>query len=375
LDGSGALEKSLSNLCEEILAEVCSLIPPKKLEALVLGGGYGRGQGGVLKTTSGDVPYNDLEFYVFLRGNRVLNERKYRRALEELGERLSPEAGLHVEFKVDSLSRFHESPITMFSYDLLAGHRILFGDKHIFNDCEHHLDAAKIPLAEATRLLFNRCTGLLLAKEFLRKRELKPDDADFIGRNLAKAQLAIGDAVLVAFGKYHWSCLERRAVLDKLVAEGGPLWMPEVQKNHSAGVEFKLHPCRTLKSLPEFQAEHKEISGLALRVWLWLEGRRLNREFSSGHGYAFSDVAKCSGTPISRNVLLNAKTFGFKATFDRNITRYPRERLLNSLPLLLWDEPLNDLKAKRYLQNQLRTKASDWQGLVAAYKKVWPSFS
>src|SRR6185295_11412677 len=109
----------------------------------------------------------------------VLNERNYHRSLEELGGRLSIEAGLHVEFKVDSLDRLRRSPITMFSYDLVSGHRILLGAETIFNGCEHHRDATTIPLAEATRLLFNRCTGLLLAKELLAKQELTPDDADF----------------------------------------------------------------------------------------------------------------------------------------------------------------------------------------------------
>jgi hypothetical protein len=36
---------------------------------------------------------------------------------------------------------------------------------------------------------------------------------------------------------------------------------------------------------------------------------------------------------------------------------------------------MNDLRVKRYLQNQLRTAASDWQSFVAAYKLVWPNFS
>src|SRR6185437_1721005 len=69
MDGSDALEKHLARICEKVLGGVRALISENKLEALVLGGGYGRGQGGVLKTNSGDAPYNDLEFYVFLRGN------------------------------------------------------------------------------------------------------------------------------------------------------------------------------------------------------------------------------------------------------------------------------------------------------------------
>ncbi|HXS69451.1 MAG TPA: glycosyltransferase family 2 protein [Candidatus Polarisedimenticolia bacterium] len=375
LDGSDVLESRLAQTCDKVLAGVRALIPNEKLEALVLGGGYGRGQGGVLKTPGGDAPYNDLEFYVFLRGNRVLNERRYHRALHELGDGLSTDAGLHVEFKVDSLARLCRSGVTMFSYDLISGHRVLLGGKDVFAGCEHHLDAAKIPIAEGTRLLFNRCTGLLLAKELLKKNDLTDEDADFIGRNLAKAQLALGDVVLAASGKYHWSCLRRREALNDLPADAAPSNFREIQKHHAAGADFKLHPQRISKSLAEFRAEHEIISQLAMQVWLWLESRRLNRSFSSARDYALGGAAKCTDSPVWRNVLLNAKAFGPGSIFDLESARYPRERLLNCLPLLLWEEPLNDLRVKRHLQKELRTTASDWQGFVAAYKAVWPNFS
>lgn len=375
LDGDDALEERLARICVKVLAGVRDLVPKDKLEALVLGGGYGRGQGGVLKTPTGDAPYNDLEFYVFLRGNRVLNERKFGWRLNELGERVSPDAGLHIEFKVDSLARLRQSPVSMFSYDLVCGHRVFFGDEHVFDGCEHHREAQNIPLAEATRLLFNRCTGLLLAKECLRKGTLCVEEADFVGRNIAKAQLGIGDTALAAMGKYHWSVLERRQALTELVAIDGFPWLPEVKRYHAAGVQFKLHPRQIATPFDAFQAEHEAASNLARQVWLWLEGRRLQRTFASAREYAFSNGSKCTGSPIWRNILLQAKTFGAASVCDGAGTRYPRERLLNALPLLLWDEPINDLTVKQHLQKQLRTGAPDWQGLLAAYKAVWPKFS
>lgn len=375
LDGDNALEERLARICEEVLAGLRNLIPRDKLEALILGGGYGRGQGGVLKMAAGNAPYNDLEFYVFLRGNRVLNERKFGLALNRLGEQLSPEAGLHVEFKVDSLVRLRQSPVSMFSFDLVCGHRVILGDEHVFDGCEHHRDAQKIPLAEATRLLFNRGTGLLLAKELLRSGHLSAEDADFVGRNIAKAQLGVGDVVLAAMGKYHWSVLERRQALAELAAPEGFLWLPEVRRHHTAGAQFKLHPQRIAMPLEAFRAEHEAVSNLARHVWLWLEGLRLQQTFSSVHEYAFSGIAKCAGSPVWRNILLQAKTFGMASVGDGAAMRYPRERLLNALPLLLWDEPLNDLKVRQHLQKQLRSGVSDWQGFVAAYKAVWPKFS
>lgn len=375
VDGSDALENHLAEICNKVLIGVQQLVPAIKLEALVLGGGYGRGQGGVLKIGSGDAPYNDLEFYVFMRGVRLFNERKFCHSLNSLGERLSSEAGLHVEFKIDSLPRLRRSPVTMFSYDLVSGHRIVFGDEHVFAGCDHHRRAENIPLSEATRLLFNRCTGLLLAKELLRKPGLTSHDADFIGRNIAKAQLALGDAVLAAYGQYDWNCLERRRALSDLAPSDGPCCMIEIRSHHFEGVEFKLHPEQMNRQIASFQAEHDTISRLAQHVWLWLENRRMHEDFSSVHDYAFSTAGKCAGSPRWRNSLLNAKTFGIGSVSDGGVLRYPRERLLNSLPLLLWDEPMNDLKVKRYLQNQLRTTASDWQGFVSAYKAVWPKFS
>jgi hypothetical protein len=400
VDGSDALERKLAQICENVRSGVQSLVRGNKLEALVLGGGYGRGQGGVLKTSSGDEPYNDLEFYVFLRGNRLWNSRKYGKAFHRLGENLSALAGLHVEFKLDSLARLRCSPVTMFSYDLVSGHKeILAQKKHrtsniehrtsnggraepfgvqcppVFAGCQHHLEAKDIPLREATRLLFNRSTGLLLVKELLRKESLTPDENDFVGRNLAKAQLAFGDVVLTAFGRYHWSCVERRDRLE----QPGPMdelpWLAECRQHHRRGVEFKLHPRRFVKSLDEFRLEHREISAFARQLWLWLESRRLNESFASVDDYVASRKNKCPDTSAFRNLLLNAKTFGPASVFDRMSRCYPRERLLNSLPRLLWEETSDDPNTNWTLQKQLRSAAPDWQSLVAAYKTVWPAFS
>ena len=62
VDGSDDLERHLARICEKIAAGLRGLIPPRQLEAVLLGGGYGRGEGGVLRTSAGDRPYNDLEF-------------------------------------------------------------------------------------------------------------------------------------------------------------------------------------------------------------------------------------------------------------------------------------------------------------------------
>ncbi len=375
VDGSAELETRLEQLCEQVREGVTAAIPAKEIDAIVLGGGYGRGEGGVLREAAADKPYNDFEFYVFLRGNRVLNDRRYRGKLHELGERLSVDAGMAVEFKIDVIDRWRDSAVTMFSYDLVAGHRVIFGNEGILNDCGHHLRAPAIPLSEATRLMFNRCSGLLMARELLDKRRLTREEADFIGRNIAKLQLALGDAVLTVFGEYHWSVCERNRRLAVLDAGELNPWMPEIRAHHVAGMAFKLHPKISSKSVEEFEVEHRQLTALAQRLWLWLESRRLKQSFETISDYALSTVEKCPETSAWRNFLLSVRTFGFKAFPEASSFRYPRERLFNALALLLWDTDVTSKpRLLRRLQQLLHTDAPDWAGLVGVFKRVWPAY-
>jgi hypothetical protein len=375
IDGSDALEQRLDSLCREVGQAVQRIVPASRLEALVLGGGYGRGEGGVLKTTSGDEPYNDLEFYAFLRGNRLLNERRYRLALNVLAGELSLDAGIHIEFKCESTQRLRKSLVSMFSYDLVAGHHLVCGSPDIFHDCQHHLNSAAIPLSEATRLLFNRCTGLLLVREKLALPVHTSEDADFIGRNLAKAQLALGDAVLAVHAKYHWSCRERNRRLTQLSLSEPPPNFSEIKKHHDAGVAFKLHPRRSRDRADQFEDLHYELSRLSSQLWFWLESIRLQEAFFTPRDYSLYRPNKCPESRAWRNCLLNLKTFGLKAIGDALAWRYPRERLFNALPLLLWEPEISaEPTVRRLLQKQLHTAASDWVGWVAAYKNIWPNY-
>lgn len=371
LDGEEELERHLNLTCQKVLTGVQKIVPAHKLEALVLGGGYGRGEGGVLKTENGDRSYNDLEFYVFLRGNRFWNERKFGSPLLKLGERLSPDAGLHVEFKVDSLARLRRSPVTMFSYDLVSKHRVLAGNDFPFKDCGHHLAADKIPLSEATRLLMNRCSGLLFAQEKLTSRHFTAEDADFVCRNIAKAQLAFGDSVLTVLGQYHWSCRERHIRLRQLIANDDLPWLPEACRHHGAGMEFKLHPHRTSASRATLQFQFGEATTFARQIWLWLESRRLGRRFESARDYALNGLNKCPETNPWRNCLINARVFGPSAVLGARFHRHPRELVLNALALLLWEDHWPDIELGGRKPVHWPFPTVKGTSLVDSYRAIW----
>jgi hypothetical protein len=370
LDGDEELERHLEQTSQAFLAGVREVVPAGKLEALMLGGGYGRGEGGVLRTETGDQPYNDLEFYVFIRGNRWLNWRRYRDGLRRLAHGLGATAKVEVEFNIISLDKLRRSSASMFYYDLVMGHRWLWGDDSQLTGCAQHREALLIPPAEATRLLMNRGSGLLFAREKLQRRPFTEADADFVGRNLAKAQLAFGDAVLTAFGQYHWSCRERNARLRKLATQENLPWLPQARLHHAQGLEFKLHPHRTLTSPATLQRQHEELAGLGLQIWLWLESHRLGQPFVSASAYALSPLNKCPETNPWRNRLVNAMIFGSTSSFKKEAGRYPRERLLNSLAILLWEKRELDPELTRRLQNQLNVQTTAWMDFVGAYQSL-----
>ncbi|HVU36428.1 MAG TPA: hypothetical protein VHE61_23520 [Opitutaceae bacterium] len=371
LDGDAQLEAHLARTCDRIAAGIGGLLPRSRLEGLLLGGGYGRGEGGVWRSANGDQPYNDLEFYVFLRGNRHLNERRHGRALHVLGEILTPQAGVEVEFKVTSRAELAAAPVTMFSYDLVTRHRRLIGGDGLLETCGHHRAAERIPLAEATRLMMNRCTGLLLSRERLNRAVFAAGDADFVGRNIAKAQLGAGDAVLTAIGQYHWSARDRHANLARLGGEGFPEWRGRLESHHADGVAFKLHPRRSSETRDELLARHESVTGLCREVWLWLESRRLERRFASVVEYATPEFPKGADALVPRNLLVNLKVLGPRG-LALGPLRHPRERILTSLPLLLWHpETLRSPALLCRIQRELQTDARDFGPLVASYARIW----
>ncbi|WP_347442039.1 hypothetical protein [Rubritalea sp.] len=370
-DGSEALETMLASSCERIGEKVKEIVPDSQLEALILAGGYGRGEGGVFKENEQDLPYNDLEFFLYIKGSPRLNERKYHDAIHHLEHEMTEEVGIEVEFKISSLRALASSEVNMFYYDLLCGHQVTVGDDAVLAGSEftHHEDASKIPLHEATRLMMNRFSGLLFAKDLLQHDKLSKEDTDFVTRNIAKAQLAIGDALLCAHGQYHWSCVQRHENLKTLSAADLP--MQDILTHHLVAVDFKLHPQLSTVSKEELEARHREVSQLAWEVWRHIESRRLEYQISDPQSYSRAGD-KCPETFALKNMLLRLRSFGPKGCLSGKVFRYPREILLNVLAVLLWQPSAANLN---WLSGQFCAPVGSADQALQAYKQLWQRYN
>lgn len=369
IDGSDSLEEFLSDHCALIAQEVSNLVPSNMLQALILGGGYGRGEGGVLRTPEGDRPYNDLEFFLLVRGVPRVNEKRFGKRIHDLERKMSLKIGIDVEFKVSSLEHIAHGKSTMFAYDLVQGHRVLVGPESILKSCEHHADATQIPWYEVTRLMMNRCSGLLFAKSRLMQEDFSQRDADFVLRNIRKAQLAMGDAILAMEGRYHWSCLQRHEQLLK-VQRCFAAW-EEIQMHHSEGVNFKLHPRQAVESREMLAGVHEKVVSLAWSVFALVEMKRLRQNFSHPSSY-LNSLDKCPETWFGKNVLIRLRAFGWNGMRNGLLFRYPREALLHVLVLLLWqDDPIDFI----YLSKQLVCEVRDWRQAITVYQNLWNRYN
>ena len=140
----------------------------EKAAFLLLAGGYGRGEGGIFHASEGAPAqlYNDLEFYLVLKDAAAMSEAA--RWCHGEAHRGEEEIGIEVEFKTLTLAALHGAEPSMFYYDLLAAHGFVWGDPALVATLPPRLrDPALIPAHEATRLLFNRGTGLLFCQRKL----------------------------------------------------------------------------------------------------------------------------------------------------------------------------------------------------------------
>lgn len=240
----GKVEEILDRAIAGISEEIESLHLPH-LRAVVLGGGYGRGEGGVLHTPSGSGLYNDLDFFVFSEGADPAASGKIDEALKEISARWEKKLGIAADFgPVKNLDSLRKVSHTLMFQELLRGWKPVWG-KVDLQQWITSLEPAELPYSEAVRLLLNRGMGLVFAGEYLKNGR---NDADFIVRNMNKAFLGGGDALLIVSGKYRWSGSERAAAFPEYLRETG--LDPEYASLYEKAFRWKLEPHPVLPSDP-----------------------------------------------------------------------------------------------------------------------------
>ena len=237
---SALLDEALPRLAADIEA-----LHPQKLAGVVLGGGYGRGEGGVRRSPQGDKLYNDLDFFVFADRAEKNELATIDRELVKLSAPWEKRLGVAVDFgPAKNLSALKRVSRTLMYQELLHGWRPVWGEVDLAAHLPE-LPPEQLPFTEAARLLLNRGMGLLFAANRLLAGS---DDADFIVRNMNKALLGGGDALLIARHRYRWHGNERTAEFRRCCCELG---LPgDFADLYDGAYRFKLEPLPVLPPDP-----------------------------------------------------------------------------------------------------------------------------
>ena len=220
-------------LLERVLSEMKSALSGTEL-CVVLGGSYGRGDGGVRQDKGNGILYNDLDFFVFSRRKNPVGVE----VLKELAGKYEHELKVDVDFSaVMTVKDMKKNAKRLMMQELKRGYHLVAGID-LLEQYLPELPAEQLPFSEACRLLLNRGMGLLLAGN---KIAGNSGDTDFILRNINKAILGACDAYLIAEHKYQWHIEER------LVEINNSELSSTCKKLYAGAVEFKKSPHREIR--------------------------------------------------------------------------------------------------------------------------------
>lgn len=366
LTGSPEFDELIDRQLNLVTEEILNLIPEKDIAAILLGGGYGRGEGGVLIEDGKEYLYNDYDLFVILKNVSYLAKREYQKKIHFIHQKFTPLFKIDVDVgPLQTVNAISKAPHYMMWYELKNGHKVLWGNQSIKNYFPAYPDE-NMPIMEAYRLLLNRGVGLLLCKEHF-ETYTETESQEFILRNIRKAQLAMGDAFLIKKKIFHFSYQKRDEIFTKL-KDDQDLTKLGIFDYYKTAYEFKERPHKPKLTKEEYHTEYLETLNTYESLYNWL----FNDEFASTlNSEKYQEVlnsAFSKENSISAKIKNGCKNI--KSSYNKFSTKiillHPRYRLFMALPYLLFDK--QEVACKTVLN---RSKDYDKAELLEIFINLW----
>ncbi len=369
--GSNVIENKIDNDLELIRKTVLKEIPEKDISALILGGGYGRGEGGVLFDADNELTFNDYDFFVITPKLSSARKKHYNSIFYQLHKELTPKIGIDVDFgPIVFENTIPKIPFSLMWFELKYGHIVIYGNKKILQTLPEY-KGNNIPLVEALNLLLNRASGLVFAEKKIQSDKANSqEDIEFIIRNIMKARIAAGDAILMTNRTYDHSYVRRMELLKKIKDK------PIILKNnffeiYSEAMEYKLKPEHKKFVDAGLEKIFEETKNVYREIYLYTFSKYFGKSLNDFDEYlsALKNEKKAFSLKQSaKNFVLNFMFDKFKHPIPRVYFKYPRFRLFFSIPYLLFSKPFD---------NELRKmlSADTDEKIYENYVKLWNRFN
>lgn len=373
-DGDAEVESRIGHDQQVIAAAVRDVVPAAHFRALVLIGGYARGEGGFRHVVGKPEPYNDYDYYVVVGGMNRGAIQVLKQQLLELGHALTERVGVEVDLAVLQAETLPVAEYSLMHTEMLWGHRVIDGDRGIL-DTMPGMPFAGLSLAEFTRLMLNRGSLLLMnRKALVTGATREPEAREQFMKYLFKAVLACGDARLAVARQYHPSYTEKVKRLQRMHWAGHR----QFYQQYEEALESKFHPDYTQYATADLEKCLQQVTELWLETLAHLESVRLGRDAVSWSDYVSPAVSKGQSAPglrgLVRNVGVTLRDYGIREllTNPRWSLRYPRERLISILPVLLCGP---GLVHGSNLATTLGLTDGGWHDMTCSYLEQWHRYS
>ena len=324
----------------------------ENLVSVVLGGGYGRGEGGVVVVHGQERPYNDLDLILVVHDPASVPRDRLEAIQATWSEKLF---GIHVDMSRPlTIEQIKAWPHYMMWQDVLLGHIVLFGPPDVIRANAPDILLKPLPLTEALRLMLNRGAGLLYALR-IAAGVAPQEDEDFIRRNYFKCAQALGDAALMIHQKYQTPYAGRETIFAGLCAEHAELRDLDIRAAYEESLVFRSLPDRVTQGPPSVQRLH-EMARSWSRMLLYLETNRTGKRWDTTNVYADwtgvreADVNAWKDVPknLARNLVIGSLSY-----------KHPRERLYRDFARLLGSAPF----------------PAGWEGTAERILRVWRRYN
>ena len=304
--------------------------------ALVLLGGYGRGEGTPYLVGDKQLPFNDYDFVVVSEPMSRRRRIQVQARLRLLEQRLSEQLGLPIDLCLYPYNELRRAEFSLLNYEMKYGHIVVWGRPQVLTDMPSYAPDA-IPLSEGTRLLLNRGKLLLDIRRAIRTgRELTAEERLRFMKFVFKAFLAFGDCALLILGNYDLSYAVKKKRVETVAASDVPDPTFLIACYQRAVAFKEWGDCTVLDSF-DLSVEFSRVQEYFVQFFSWYESRRIGITVRDRTTYAQALARAPRECPVWKAFLLNSQTFGLSAASSgiSFLWIHPRARLYVSLLELL----------------------------------------
>jgi len=336
--GSDAFDARLDKDFVVIVRALSESPDSSEFLALVLIGGYGRGEGTPLIAGERQEPFNDYDFVV-VSGPMTRHRRaSIQSALRTMEQRLTLELGLPVDLCLYSDNGLRNAEFSMLNYEMRYGHKVVWGDPRILDRMPAYPHDC-LPLSEGSRLLLNRGKLLLDIRRALRKgRTLTADERLRFVKFVYKALLAFGDCALLMQRSYDISYVVKKERIGRCATSSVP--EPEVMiADYRRAIALKEWGDYTFLEGYDWVAEYERVRRYYVKFFRWYESSRLGMAVETTGDYVLALARGPQECQLLKAAILNLQAFSSRAgQLGAGMLRsHPRSRLYLALPVLLGD--------------------------------------